>query len=78
MKKITIEEAHIKWDFDASSMMFAYNQAVEEANNEIANATKFFHIAVIEKVMREYGAIPTDWRHFWDDLRSENKKYLSF
>lgn len=27
------------------------------------------NMALLEKTMKEYGAIPTDWRHFFDDLR---------
>jgi hypothetical protein len=32
--------------------------------NYLTNETE-----ILEKVMTEYAAIPTDWRHFFDDLK---------
>jgi len=30
----------------------------------------------LEKYMKEYGAIPGDWRHFWDDVGKSFDKYI--
>ena len=36
----------------------------ENTVNYLTNETE-----ILEKVMTEYSAIPTDWRHFFDDLK---------
>jgi len=32
----------------------------------------------VEVVMKKYGAIPTDWRHFFDDLKKQKETEESF